>query len=129
MARIVVADDDLAQARNMAEILKCEGFEAETADLTLDVVDTLAANPPDLLLLDVMEPGDPSAGFTIARKIRATAAISKLPIIMLTNVNQAFPVDFSAKDIDGNWMPVQDFCEKPADPAKLIPRIRELLKA
>jgi DNA-binding response OmpR family regulator len=128
MARIVIMDDEQELAENWADTLQRAGFEAEAADLTVAGVEALAANPPDLLLLDVMAPDDSSAGFTIARKVRATESISKLPIIMLTGVNQAFPIEFSSKDIDDEWMPVQEFFEKPADPEKLIPKIRELLK-
>ena len=128
MARIVIMDDEQELAENWADTLRRAGFEAEAADLTIAGVEALAANPPDLLLLDVMAPDDSSAGFTIARKVRATESISKLPIIMLTGVNQAFPIEFSSKDIDDEWMPVQEFFEKPADPEKLIPKIRELLK-
>jgi DNA-binding response OmpR family regulator len=128
MARIVIMDDEQELAENWADTLQRAGFEAEAADLTIAGVEALAANPPDLLLLDVMAPDDSSAGFTIARKVRATESISKLPIIMLTGVNQAFPIEFSSKDIDDEWMPVQEFFEKPADPEKLIPKIRELLK-
>ena len=128
MARIVIMDDEQELAENWADTLQRAGFEAEAADLTIAGVEALAANPPDLLLLDVMAPEDSSAGFTIARKVRATESISKLPIIMLTGVNQAFPIEFSSKDIDDEWMPVQEFFEKPADPEELIPKIRELLK-
>ena len=127
MPRILVVDDELELATNIADILKQEGFEAETADLSDAVVDALVANPPDLVLLDAMAPGDASAGFTIARTIRRTEAIKDLPIIMLSAVNDTFPLKFSSKDIDGNWMPVQDFIEKSGDPAKLVARIRELL--
>jgi len=127
MPDILIVDDEQNLAENLAAILNNEGFEARTADLSEEVVDTLIANPPDLVLLDVMAPEEPSAGFIIARKIRATEAIAKLPIIMLTGVNQAFPADFSDKDIDGDWMPVQAFMEKPANPATLIPKIREVL--
>ena len=127
MPRIVIVDDELNLAENLAKILRQDGFEADTAYLAEAVVDTLVASPPDLLLLDVMAPDDPSAGFSIARTIRKTEGISKLPIIMLTSVNQSFPMDFSSKDIDDEWMPVQAFFEKPIDPAQLIPKIRELL--
>ena len=127
MARIVVVDDEQNLANNLAVILKKEGFEADTANLSMDVVETLAANPPDLAILDVMAPQDPSAGFSIARQIRATASISKLPIIMLTGVNQSFPTEFTPKDIDDEWMPVQAFFEKPADPDELIKKINEVL--
>ncbi len=127
MPRILVADDEQALADNLASILQNEGFETDTADLTMALIETLAANPPDLLVLDVMAPEDPSAGFSIARKIRATESISKLPIIMLTGVNQNFAMDFSSEDIDDDWMPIQAFFEKPAKPDELIPKIKEIL--
>ncbi len=129
MARIVIVDDELKLAEALAALLRQEGFEATAEYLSDAVVDTLVADPPDLIILDVMSPEDPSAGFTIARKIRATDTVNQLPIIMLTGVNQSFPMDFSEKDIDGDWMPVQAFLEKPVDPATLMPKIRKLLGA
>ncbi|MDP6490369.1 MAG: response regulator [Kiritimatiellia bacterium] len=129
MSKILVVDDDQRQADNLASILKQDGYEAETAYLEEAVVDTVVANPPNLVVLDVMAPEDPSVGFTIARKIRSIESISTLPIIMLTSVNQTFPLDFSDKDIDGDWMPIQAFFEKPINPAELLPKIKELLGA
>ena len=127
MPKIVVVDDERNLADNLVAILKNKGFEAESADLSEAVVDALVASPPALVVLDVMAPDDPAAGFIIARKIRATEAIAKLPIIMLTAVNQALPADFSAKDIDDEWMPVQAFLEKPANPDMLVSRINTIL--
>jgi hypothetical protein len=50
-------------------------------------------------------------------------------VILLTSINQEFPMDFSARDIDQEWMPVQDFLEKPAAPAALLGAIDKLLRA
>ena len=38
-----------------------------------------------------------------------------IPILLLTAVNQQFPLGFSDKDIDSKWLPVTDFLEKPVD--------------
>jgi len=84
---------------------------------------------PDLLILDVIFPENPAGGFDLARQIRRTPALSDLPVILLTSINQEFPMDFSARDIDEDWMPVQDFLEKPAAPATLLASIDRLLRA
>ncbi len=127
MPEIVVVDDEQNLADNLVAILKNKGFDAKSADLSVAVIDDLVASPPDLVVLDVMAPDDPAAGFVIARKIRATEAIAKLPIIMLTAVNQALPADFSEKDIEDVWMPVQAFLEKPANPDILVSKINAIL--
>ena len=46
---------------------------------------------------------------------------------MLTAVNQQFPLGFSNKDIDPNWLPVTDFVEKPVDFDLLRQKITRLL--
>jgi DNA-binding response OmpR family regulator len=91
------------------------------------MVQELKLNKPDLLILDVMFPENPAGGFDLARQIRKTEEIKNLPVIMLTAVNQEFPMDFSADDIDPDWMPVQDFVEKPVDTGELLGKIERLL--
>ena len=75
-----------------------------------------------------MFPDNPVAGFDLARLIRRMPAIENLPIIMLTGINQDFPMDFSAQDIDPDWMPVQDFMEKPVQMPALLDKVNNLLK-
>jgi hypothetical protein len=53
---------------------------------------------PDALILDVMFPENPSGGFELARSIRKKWG--EIPVLMLTAVNQQFPLGFSGKDID-----------------------------
>ena len=128
MADITIVDDDIEFAENISKILKNEGHSVSLYSDTEGVVEELIRNTPDLLILDVMFPEHPSAGFDLARAIRKTAQIKNLPIILLTAVNQEFPMDFSSKDIDPDWMPVQEFIEKPVQIDELVAKIKKLIQ-
>ncbi len=127
MAKIMIIDDDVGLMDDMFVILKNAGHTVTVSDTVDGSIEKLTADKPDLLILDVMFPDNPAAGFDLARKIRQTSEISKLPIILLTGVNQHFPMDFSPGDIDSDWMPVQDFVNKPVDFKKLLRKISKLL--
>ena len=129
MANIQIIDDDEELAENIALVLKNEGHSVDILTDTENAVEKLIQNTPDLLILDVMFPENPAGGFDLARKLRETQETKDLPVIMLTAVNQEFPMGFSAKDIDKDWMPVQDFIEKPVDIPKLITKISNLLQS
>jgi DNA-binding response OmpR family regulator len=128
MANIMIIDDDTELAEDLSLFLRKEGHTVEAKDATEGAVDELVANSPDLLILDVMFPENPAGGFDLAREIRMREEISGLPIILLTSVNQEFPMDFSADDIDAEWMPVQEFIEKPVDFTTLNDKVGKLLK-
>jgi len=127
MARIMIIDDDVELAENLSIFLKDAGYTTQILNDTKGATEKLIEETPDLLVLDVMFPEDQAAGFDLARKIRHTNEISSLPIILQTGVNQHFPMDFSEKDIDKKWMPVQKFVEKPIDMQKLLKKVQELL--
>lgn len=127
MPTIKIIDDDKELAENMSTILQAKGYVTSVRSKYDGAVDDLINNTPDLLILDVMFPENLTGGFDLARQIRKVEEIRDLPIILLTNINQEFPGDFSSHDIDGEWMPVQDFLEKPVDITKLISKIEELL--
>ena len=128
MATIMIIDDDVEHADNLAVVLKGAGHDVATLDDTTGAVDKLVADKPDLVVLDVMFPENPAGGFDLARRIRQTEEIAKLPVILLTAVNQEFPMDFSSEDIDPDWMPVQEFLEKPVDFSDLLKKVDALLK-
>ena len=129
MARIMLVDDDVELADNMAAGLRDQGHEVSILTSAQDAVLKVAEQKPDLVILDVMFPDNPVAGFDVARQIRRTKGIRDLPIIMLTGINQEFPMDFSGKDIDSEWLPVQEFMEKPVKLPVLIKTIKRLLKS
>lgn len=127
MAKITVFDDDVELAGNLAVQLESKGHTVNQLHKADGAVESIAGDPPDIAILDVMFPDNPAAGFDLARAIRQNEKIKDLPVILLTGVNQHFPMDFSAKDIDPDWMPVQDFIEKPVDPEELNDKIVQML--
>jgi len=128
MAKITIIDDDLDLAENVSQILTDAGHLVSLRGDVDGALEELAREKPDLLILDVIFPENPAGGFDLARQIRRTVALQELPVILLTSINQEFPMDFSARDIDGDWMPVQDFLEKPVAPAALLASVDKLLR-
>jgi CheY-like chemotaxis protein len=127
MAKIKIIDDDLDLAEDLSLLLKNAGHETSTRDDTEGAVAALIEEQLDLLILDVMFPENPAGGFDLAREIRNTPELKDLPVILLTAINQEFPMDFSSRDIDPDWMPVQDFLEKPVAPEILLEKVDKLL--
>lgn len=128
MTKIMIIDDDRELADQTATLIRKYGMEVSLLYTLENAVNAVIENKPDLVILDVMFPDNPVGGFDLARKIRAAKPIRNLPILLLTGINQEFPMDFSGQDIDPDWMPVQDFMEKPVQIATLIEKINRLLK-
>ena len=128
MNKLMIVDDDVELAENTAALLRKQGYDVATLNTTENVVQKVTEDRPDLVILDVMFPDNPVAGFDLARQIRRSKALKALPIILLTGINQEFPMDFSGADIDPDWMPVQDFMEKPVKIPVLVEKIAQLLK-
>jgi two-component system sensor histidine kinase/response regulator len=128
MAKIKIIDDDVELAEDLAAILRSAGHQVSVRDDTDGAVTELLEGKPDLLILDVMFPENPAGGFDLAREIRGTPAIKDLPVILLTAINQEFPMDFSSQDIDADWMPVQDFVEKPVAADTLLEKVDRFLR-
>ena len=127
MARIIIVDDDVELASSLAGVLTSEGYDVETIDNVAEGYERVVEVKPDLAILDIMFPEDPAAGFDLARRIRSEKSMKDLPVVLLTAVNQELPMDFSANDIDDDWMPVQDFVEKPPNIPELLAKIKTLL--
>jgi DNA-binding response OmpR family regulator len=128
MARIAIIDDDLDLAEDVSQILAGAGHQVRLRGDIDGALEELTRSKPDLLILDVIFPENPAGGFDLARQLRGTAALKDLPVILLTSINQEFPMDFSARDIDPDWIPVQDFLEKPVPPAVLLACVDRLLR-
>ena len=128
MKRVYLVDDDLDQVENMTMILEAKGYAVGSQFNDENLVANITEFNADVIILDVMFPGDNSAGFRMARLLRQEERFKTKPIIMLSAVNQegSFPGKFSNKDIDDAFLPVTFFLDKPADPVVLIAKIEEL---
>lgn len=125
MAYLLIVDDDADFSAAVKTLCESDGHEATVEANPQAVLDQIKTRRPDALILDVMFPENPSAGFEIARSVRRQHP--DLPILMLTAVNQRFPLGFSSQDIDSTWLPVTEFIEKPVDFEALRTKIAGLV--
>ena len=129
MAYLLIIDDDEDFAGAAATALRSDEHEVQVELEIESAVASMEQRAPDLVILDVMFPEDSSAGFKLARTMQhLSKKLKRIPILMLTAINAKFPMGFSSQDIDDNWLPVEDFLEKPVDLNVLREKISALLQ-
>ena len=114
---LLVVDDDRRIRDLLSRFLSTEGYRISTADSAAMARAKLASLSFDLLILDVMMPGE--TGFEFAKSIRQTSAV---PILMLT------ARDAAESRIKGLEMGADDYLSKPFEPRELSLRIANILK-
>jgi DNA-binding response OmpR family regulator len=115
--RILLVEDD-PTIRQMTKLaLERDGFAVATADDSASGLSAYRAQPPDLVLLDVMLPG--VGGVGVCRAIRERSVV---PIVMLTA--RSDPVDV----VLGLEAGADDYVTKPFEPAVLAARLRAVLR-
>ncbi|PIE02593.1 MAG: response regulator [Acidobacteria bacterium] len=129
MSKILIIDDDRDIVENLEMILEANGYDVAIKWDTDHLVEDVSRVNPDLIILDIMFPEDPQAGFNAARTLHKTKPLSKIPVILLSAVNQRSNMSFgfSDSDISDDFMPVKSFIEKPVEPAVLLEKIKDLL--
>jgi len=117
MEKILIVDDD----KNICELLRLyiekEGFEACLAYNGKDALAKLAAEKPDLMVLDVMMPE--LDGWQVCREVRK---VSDIPIIMLTAKSETFD------KVLGLELGADDYVTKPFDSKEIVARIKAVLR-
>ena len=109
-------DDDEDFTSAVATFLRDAKYEVQVELDIKSAEKSLTERRPDLIILDVMFPESSSAGFSLSRKINQIDPDGRdIPVLMLTAVNEKFPLGFTSSDIDDHWMPVNGFLEKPID--------------
>jgi two-component system phosphate regulon response regulator PhoB len=118
--RILVVEDEPDLLALVRINLEQAGFEVETAENGNDALAALRRAPPDLMILDLMLPDVP--GTEICRRVRGSAELSELPVIMLTA--KADEVD----RVVGLELGADDYVTKPFSPRELTLRVRAVLR-
>jgi two-component system, OmpR family, phosphate regulon response regulator OmpR len=114
---LLVVDDDRRIRALLSRFLRAEGYRVSTADTAQDARAKLEGLKFDLLILDVMMPGE--SGFDFARTLRASSSV---PILMLT------ARDEKESRIIGLEIGADDYLTKPFEPRELSLRIANILK-
>jgi two-component system, OmpR family, response regulator len=117
MYRIVVVDDDSDLRELLHEYLSTAGFYVETASDGKTLDERLANDMPDLVILDLMMPGED--GLSICRRLRTR---SNVPILMLTAAGEAID------RVVGIEVGADDYMAKPFLPRELLARVRAILR-
>jgi two-component system, OmpR family, response regulator len=116
-AHILIVEDDVAIHRMLSETLSESGFSVSVAASAMEMDRVLRREEVDLVVLDVMLPGED--GFSICGRLRAS---TNLPILMLTALGE---------DIDrivGLEIGADDYVTKPFNSRELVARIRAVLR-
>ena len=127
--KIYIVDDDRDIVESISMVLESQGYEVGSQNVQKDVVKNVTEFQPDAIILDVIFPENESAGFEMARALRHDEATKSMPIMMLSAVNEkgAFAGTFTNKDRDEEYLPVDEFIEKPISPESLIERIAAIV--
>lgn len=114
---VLVVDDDPSIVELMRDFLEAEGFHVLGAGDTRQATALMEQEPVDLLLLDIMMPGE--SGFDLCRKVRRT---SDVPILFLSA--RGDDVD----KIRGLGLGGDDYIVKSATPAEVVARVKAALR-
>ena len=116
--RVLVVDDDPDMARFLSRMLTQKGLHAEIASDGHVALARIAADPPDLVLLDVQMPGP--NGFEICRELKSRDATALLPVVLITALEDQ---DSRVRGIEAG---ADDFLSKPVRREELIARVNTL---
>jgi two-component system OmpR family response regulator len=114
---LLIVDDDQEIRELLKEYLTRAGFEVTTACDGVDMYQQMTQVSPDLIILDIMMPGDD--GFSLCQQLRRK---SQVPIMMLTAASD------EADRVIGLELGADDYIAKPFSPRELMARIKALLR-
>ena len=114
--RILVVDDDPGIREVLTDYLGQHGYAAEGAATAAEMDRAIAARPPDLIVLDLMMPGED--GLSVCRRIAGKGP----PIVMLSAMGE------DTDRIIGLERGADDYLAKPCNPRELLARVRAVLR-
>lgn len=118
--RILVVDDEPDIRHLIVVSLRRAGYAIEEAEDGETAVARAMADPPDLLIVDVMMPG--MSGHDVARELAGDPRTAAIPILMLSAKGQARDVD------EGLASGAHAYVVKPFSPRELAMRVAEMVR-
>lgn len=117
--RILIADDEPNILISLEYLMKREGFDVSVARDGQQALDAIRAQPPDLVLLDVMMPK--KSGFEVLQEVRGDESLARVRILMLTAKGR------ETDQAKGLALGADAYMTKPFSTRDLAARVRELL--
>jgi two-component system phosphate regulon response regulator PhoB len=119
-ARILVVEDERDIAALVAFHLTKEGYRVRTADSGQEALGAMAADRPDLVLLDLMLPG--FSGYEVLQEMRRRPDFADVPVVVLTARRD------EADRVMGLELGADDYVTKPFSPRELVLRVAAVLR-
>lgn len=119
MATILIADDSQTARAQLERILAPLGHRIVTAADGAEAAAVLSAEPPDLVILDVVMPKQ--NGFELCRAMKANPQTARIPVFLVTSMN---------READRFWglkQGADEYITKPVDANALVEKVRERL--
>ena len=123
--RILMVDDDEGFLLAAGRLLEAAGYEVTPAQSAAEARDHLQASRPDLILLDVLMPGED--GFTFADNLAKDEALSAIPIVLVTAVAESSGQMMYALE-HNKGLTASDILPKSAAHERLIETVAATLK-
>lgn len=114
--KILLVDDSKTELHHLTEILTKRGYSVRTAENGDDAMRRLNEDKPDLILMDVVMPGQ--NGFQLTRSITRDPRFSDVPVIMCTSKG------LETDKVWGMRQGARDYVVKPVDGDELLAKIR-----
>lgn len=130
--KIVTIDDDPDVLEVLRVALEASNYEVHAALNGTEGLRIIKEIHPDLIVLDVMM-DTITEGFHVSYQLRSQdpkseyQEFSKIPIIMLTGIPQKMDMKFSPEE-DGEYLPVDEFVEKPIRIESLLEKVKKLIQ-
>jgi two-component system alkaline phosphatase synthesis response regulator PhoP len=117
---ILVVDDNEHNLELIQAYLDELGGAVRVARDGSEALESIAANPPDIVLLDIMMPR--MSGYQVCERIKQNPSTRDIPVVMVTALNEVGDVE---RAVDAG---ADDFLTKPVNKLELLTRVRSLLK-
>jgi twitching motility two-component system response regulator PilH len=116
--KVLIVDDSKTETMFLTDLLQKEGFAVRSAENADEAMKRLKEEKPDLILMDVVMPGQ--NGFQLTRSINRTPEYTSIPIIMCTSKN------LETDRVWGMRQGASDYITKPVDATDLFAKIKAL---
>ena len=113
---VLIVDDSKTELLHLSEMLKKAGYGVSTAENADEALRRLEQAKPDLILMDVVMPGQ--NGFQLTRSITRDSRFTGVPVIMCTSKSQ------ETDKVWGMRQGARDYIVKPVDADELVKKIK-----
>jgi twitching motility two-component system response regulator PilH len=116
--KVLIVDDSKTEQMFLTELLQRNGFTVRSADNADEAFKRLAEDKPDLILMDVVMPGQ--NGFQLTRSINRTPEYTNVPIFICTSKN------LETDRVWGMRQGAREYITKPVNATELLAKIKAL---